>query len=463
MTPALRFLGAGAALSLVLLAFVVFGRDTDSHLDRYRSGGGDRPSVGGYILKDSTSTQHAAMGCDSWNGTRTMGSGPVSSWEFDVRRDGDNHGLSETQCLAAFPKLFGDVDRVAERRVGGGRGLITFREVDEAARGGADGDGDGLVRAAVVGGELYIIDYGPMPYTFSRGKATLHSLNRALAAYADRRNLPDIEFVLSTDDFSNRESPIWSYSKRAGDEDVWLMPDFGYWAWPEVKIGSYKEIRRRIAAVDDGDGNGDGSNLNPGLRFQDKKKQLAWRGSVATNPDLRGGLLKASRGKSWASIREINWDDDADVRANLLPMEEYCRYMFLAHTEGRSFSGRGKYLLNCRSVVISHELVWLEAHHGALIASGPEANYVEVARDFSDLERKIEHLIDNPETAERIADNAVRTFRDRYLTPAAESCYWRYLIRKYAASCEFEPVLYEVRRGERVARGVHFESWVLGS
>jgi hypothetical protein len=239
------------------------------------------------------------------------------------------------------------------------------------------------------------------------------------------------------------------------------MPDFGYWAWPEVKVGPYKDIRRRIAAVDEGEAHPDGSSV-PGMQFKEKKKQLVWRGSVTTNPELRGKLLKAAQGRSWASIRVIDWDNENDVRYNLLPMEEHCRYMFLAHTEGRSFSGRGKYLLNCRSVVVSHKLVWREAHHAALIASGPEANYVEVERDFSDLDRKISFLIDNPEIAERIADNAVRTFRDRYLTPAAESCYWRYLIRQYAASCEFEPVLYNSQQnGKKQARGVPFESWLL--
>ncbi|KAL4786267.1 glycosyl transferase family 90-domain-containing protein [Aspergillus varians] len=449
----LRFLGAGAALSLILLAFLVFGRGSSSYLGfEHGLGAGS-----GYTLKSPAGSGDSGRQCGEAGMEAETNS--TGQWEFDVRRDGDNHGLLESQCLSAFPKLFGEIDRAADAR-GGGEGegraaLITFREVDAVGKGGEDG----LVRGIVKGGDLYVVNFGDMPYTYSRGKATLYSLNRALAAFPDRRNLPDIEFVLSTDDFSTGKSPTWSYSKRPEDEGVWLMPDFGYWSWPEVKVGSYKEVRQRIADVDGGDGS---SKSNRGLRFKDKKKQLAWRGSVATNIEIRGSLLNASRGKSWASIREINWNDPEHVRANLLPMEEYCRYMFLAHTEGRSFSGRGKYLLNCRSVMVSHKLQWLEAHHGALISSGPDANYVEVERDFSDLERKIEFLIDNPETAERIAENAVRTFRDRYLTPAAESCYWRHLIRRYAASCEFEPVLFETSRsGKKVARAVHFESWVL--
>lgn len=292
-----------------------------------------------------------------------------------------------------------------------------------------------------------------MPHTHSRAKATIHSLHRALTSLPDRHTLPNIEFVFTTDDFVSdpaSSGAIWSYSKRDEDNSIWLMPDFGYWSWPEVQIGSYSDIRQRITEVD--------STLN----FQDKRKQLLWRGSVAPNPEIRSKLLKTALGQSWASIRVIDWDDEMDLRYNLPPMEDHCKYMFLAHTEGRSFSGRGKYLLNCRSVVVAHKPVWKEAHHGALVAMGPEANYVSVERDFSDLSRKMEFLIDHPETAQRIADNAVKMFRDRYLTPAAESCYWRELVKKYASVSGFEPVVYgEDEDGKKKARGRKFEDWVL--
>jgi hypothetical protein len=58
--------------------------------------------------------------------------------------------------------------------------------------------------------------------------ATLHSLNRALAATSDRSKLPNIEFTLIVEDFVGGPEPIWTYSKKAGDDHVWIMPDFGY-------------------------------------------------------------------------------------------------------------------------------------------------------------------------------------------------------------------------------------------
>ncbi|KAE8356741.1 glycosyl transferase family 90-domain-containing protein [Aspergillus coremiiformis] len=371
------------------------------------------------------------------------------TWDFMPERDANNHGLSEKHCRLAFPKLFIEVDKSA--------GLakqhpITLRDLDDIPI------ENGIVRGIIYHGELYVVEFGPMPYTFTRGKATLQALNRALISFTGRENLPDIEFVFTTHDFSTVEKPIWSYAKRDEENAVWLMPDFGYWSWPEVKIGPYQEIRRRIMAIDDG------SDPSPGLLFQDKKKQLFWRGTVATNPELRGQLLQATEGKSWADTRALDWGNEEDIRSNLLSMEDHCRYMFLAHVEGHSFSGAGKYLLNCRSVFVSHKLVWREAHHHIFIASGPDANYIEVERDFSDLNDKIEYFISNPEAAEQIANNTVAMFRDRYLTPAAESCYWRHLIRQYASGCAFEPLLYSTQAdGKKQPRGVPFESWILTS
>ncbi|KAL5363042.1 hypothetical protein BJX96DRAFT_155061 [Aspergillus floccosus] len=39
----------------------------------------------------------------------------------------------------------------------------------------------------------------------------------------------------------------------------------------------------------------------------------------------------------------------------------------------------------------------------------------------------MKELLLDPEKAQRIADNSVKTFREHYLTPAAKVCYWRAL------------------------------------
>jgi hypothetical protein len=127
---------------------------------------------------------------------------------------------------------------------------------------------------------------------------------------------------------------------------------------------------------------------------------------------------------------------------------------------GRSYSGSLKYRQICRSVVFIHRLTWIQHHHYLLVSNGTNQNFVEVERDFSDLEVKIELLIAHPEEAKRIADNSVRTFRDHYFAPAAELCYWRALIHGWGQS-SFEPAAYEPKPGSTLgrARGMRFENF----
>jgi hypothetical protein len=72
----------------------------------------------------------------------------------------------------------------------------------------------------------------------------------------------------------------------------------------------------------------------------------------------------------------------------------------------------------------------------------------------------MEHLLANPAEAQRIADNSVATFRERYLTPAAEACYWRSLWEEYAAVSE-SPALWAEKGEGRKKRGLRYETFML--
>lgn len=85
-------------------------------------------------------------------------------------------------------------------------------------------------------------------------------------------------------------------------------------------------------------------------------------------------------------------------------------------------------------------------------------------RDWSDLEEKLDYYLEHTEEAQRIADNGVATFRDRYLTPAAEACYWRRLFDGWA-EVSFTPEAYETVTNEDGVeeskwRGMSFEEFV---
>lgn len=130
----------------------------------------------------------------------------------------------------------------------------------------------------------------------------------------------------------------------------------------------------------------------------------------------------------------------------------------MAHrTLGRAYSASLKYRHACRSVIVAHKLQYIQHHHYLLVSSGPEQNYVEVERDFSDLPDRMDELLNDLEKAQRIAGNNVKTFRERYLTPAAEACYWRALWEGW------NEVSMNITRDptQPSERGMRYESFVL--
>jgi hypothetical protein len=225
------------------------------------------------------------------------------------------------------------------------------------------------------------------------------------------------------------------------------MPDFGYWSWPEPKIGSYSEVQLKAAMK--------------GTRVPWKEKigKLVWRGAILGLP-LREKFMEVTKDSDWADVRAIDWHNEESVTYDRLSMDEHCQYKYVAHTEGTSNSGRLKYLQNCKSVVVAHTLKWVQHHHHLMVPSGPKQNYVEVERDFSNLAEMIKELQQQDDKAKKIAERGVKTFRERYLTPAAETCYWRKLIRGWS-KVSFEPPFLNTTDGEVKWRGLPVESIVL--
>lgn len=210
-------------------------------------------------------------------------------------------------------------------------------------------------------------------------------------------------------------------------------------------IGAYSEVQRKAISKD------------KKVPWKYKIPKLVWRGAILGLP-IRQRLIKATKDKDWADIKTVNWGKKESFEKDRLSMDDHCEYKYLMHTEGTSNSGRLKYLQNCRSVVVAHKLEWVQHHHHLMVSSGPEQNFVEVDRSYKDLEAKINDLKLQDGEAEAIADRSVKVFRERYLTPAAETCYWRKLIRGWA-TVSFQPEFYNSTDGSW--RGLPVESFLL--
>lgn len=176
-------------------------------------------------------------------------------------------------------------------------------------------------------GQLYILNEKIFnnEYDASRAQAILHALHRAIITSPEP--LPNIEFSFSVADVvadpGETRRPIWALARKAAEEEIWLMSDFGYWSWPLDLVGEYEQIRREISVAE--------------IDFDTKKKQAVWRGAVATN-EHRTELVQVTANKEWADVKPISWAGVSELspgeEVKAISMPEHCTYQFVIHTEG---------------------------------------------------------------------------------------------------------------------------------
>ena len=359
--------------------------------------------------------------------------------------------MNEATCKAEFPLLFPQLDaNVAAWKAKGG---IRYRDVEEAARSCVGNWG--MARVVIRDGQLYLRQVREGGE--SRISALLHLLHTAVvsepSSFSSNTSTPaGVELVLSEadKDASPTSDAVWVLSKRISEDaakGTWLLPDFGFAGWPEAGIASFDEFLH-LAQLQD--------VLTP---WEHKGDKILWRG-LANGYLPRMDLLaktdprKVKGAETWADVRQTSFHDVGEEFHPLIPMHEHCRHKFLAHTEGNSYSGRGKFLWSCKSVTVAHPMKWTQHFHPALNAdaTSPQQNYVELPGPlFNRLEETtlqlqntshIPSTQDLPATAkgvlrrnppQRIAENAVEALRHRYLTPAATNCYLRAALKAYAS------------------------------
>ena len=154
--------------------------------------------------------------------------------------------------------------------------------------------------------------------------ATLYSIYRAISASPERYNLPNIEFVFSIDDMvgslgditGELTHPLWVLARRSRDENLWLVPDFGFWSWNVDGVGPYESVATEIVYHEQYEA------------WEDKEKKLVWRGKLSYAPKLRRALAEAAKGKPWSAVSGRHED--------YMSPADQCRYMFIAHAEGSS-------------------------------------------------------------------------------------------------------------------------------
>lgn len=342
----------------------------------------------------------------------TFGQAGAASLELTQPTSRQKRIFTDADCTAAYPDLYHSIDR-AVAYWGARNHTITEQDYHPVSQ---------LTILVNENTEARVVSADA--HTSERILSLVILLKESLdEATAAGEKLPTIEAVINVNDRTDLVDEtddthtVWGYTQNShepyGGARTWLIPDHTLYSNDLQTFEQSLDYAR-----------------HHDRKFTEKIPQAYWYGVTWTNA-MRATLIKATAGKSWANVTEMDW---ADPQASFIPPDRFCDYAITLHTEGFGQSGRLGQLLQCNSVMIAPEsLEWSNHYVHLLKSDGPLQNYVSVKRDWSNLEEKVQWLLQNPEEAERIIRNSLALFRDRYISTQATRCYMRKLIQGYGA------------------------------
>jgi hypothetical protein len=217
------------------------------------------------------------------------------------------------------------------------------------------------------------------------------------------------EITICTKDYENSIYD-YTYSKRNSFER--LVPDFNFYAWPEVGINDYEEYVHQI----------DLAGLKP---FTIDK--VGWIGNM-THPKRRQLIEIGRENPDCCDFFSMTWFGSGEIKLNstkyISTPDLVETYSMLIDVEGAGYSGRLKHLLWS-----NRPLLIVKRPHNEYFFEylQPWVHFIPVAEDLSDLVTQIHWCKNNYSTALDIAKNA-RWFCNHFLT--RDACYnqWNKII-----------------------------------
>ncbi|KAI8629961.1 hypothetical protein F5Y19DRAFT_65781 [Xylariaceae sp. FL1651] len=291
----------------------------------------------------------------------------------------NNRFLTEDQCRATFPGLLKEVD-------------------DEVAKGPFELERYptdlGPLIARIRDGQLYILSAARRADLsrdmLAHRSATLHQISNALLTWPQPSSssssssspfshIPNTTFAFNHHDdpspsafsYSRPADPVLLQEKNGRLRRFFVAPHFSFYSWPLPFIGSLPRAARAIA------------DLESATPFARKIPRAVWRGTTWFNNPRAGRLRQnlvrtfgsqdARRARAWADIEALDWTTPAvgggaavvvgsgeRNASNALRIEDFCRYKYIIHTEGVTYSGRFQFHNLCASVVLTPPVAWMQ-------------------------------------------------------------------------------------------------------
>ncbi|XP_028967611.1 O-glucosyltransferase rumi homolog [Galendromus occidentalis] len=268
--------------------------------------------------------------------------------------------------------------------------------------------------------------------------------------------LPDLEFIVNVRDYpqspvGREKLPVFSFSKVPKNYYDILYPAWTFWeGGPAISIyprgiGRW-DIRSKSLIAE-----------SERVPWDAKVDRGFFRGSRTSAE--RDPLIKLSRRLpelvDAMYTKNQAWKSDRDTLgappAAEVSFEDHCKFKFLFNFRGVAASFRFKHLFLCKSLVFhfgptQSENDWIEFFYPML---KPWKHYIPISQNEVDqLETVIEYFKEHQEVSQSIAERGFEAIQ-RHLRMKDIQCYWRKLLKSYAALMKFEVqrdrTLYEIK------------------
>jgi hypothetical protein len=217
--------------------------------------------------------------------------------------------------------------------------------------------------------------------------------------------LPNIQFIIFTDDFLEQKELIQDYLFTFCKNNLYntiLFPNFSFNHWKEANIDYFSEVYINL--------------VNNRINWNEKEDIIFWSGSntniirkkVYNGSYIYNNLYQGEKCKYLINL--ANNYNDFKNKNKYYSLNDHCKYKYLLNMNGHSYGGRLNYLFLTRSCIIVLKNAninnqWEEFFYKNFI---PNIDYIEILYNDNELEIEIINKINNSisnSNCEEIANN----------------------------------------------------------
>jgi EGF-domain serine glucosyl/xylosyltransferase len=243
---------------------------------------------------------------------------------------------------------------------------------------------------------------------------------------------------LQTDELNKAKHkvPVFGFAKTHSKstwglhpDGIVLIPCFTLSVFLAPNIGRWRSVFETSPKVADQ------------ISWENRIDKLMWRGARTGDRQWLTGIGERKNDPT-LDIEFIEWKHGklSPLHSdNFKTVQDYCRYKYLLHQEGWSYSNRLKYLMLCGSPVLYANFQGWEEYWYHLLK--PDYNILVFKdkgdeRSFRNLTRSI---MQNAKKAIFVGNNG-RALIEQYLSEQAVLCYFRNVLIRYAKLFAYKPL-----------------------